>query len=83
MGGETEMPCDIFFCVELHAGNGPGAGVDWFSGLCYLHHKYSQHVLQQTADWTQTWSDWTGSGHQRSTEQVETPQLLQLSHIKH
>lgn len=24
--------------VELHVGLGPGAGVDWLSGLCDLHH---------------------------------------------
>lgn len=69
---ETEISFHIFFYVELHAGIGPGAGVDWLSGLRNLHHWHSQHVLQQAADWTQTWSDWTHRGHQRSAQQVET-----------
>lgn len=51
---ETEISHHIFFSVELHAGIGPGAGVDRLPGLSDLHYRHSQHDLQQTADRAQT-----------------------------
>lgn len=35
----------FFVCPELHDGIGPGAGVDWFSGLCHLHNQRSKYVV--------------------------------------
>ncbi|XP_070407332.1 DENN domain-containing protein 3 isoform X2 [Nothobranchius furzeri] len=40
----------LLYPPDLRDGAGPGSGVDGISGLCYLHHQHTQHVLQQAAD---------------------------------
>lgn len=74
------LPHLLLWIVELHAGIGAGAGVDRLPGLGDLHHRHSQHVLQQTADWTQTRSDWTHCGHQWSTQQVDVIIIIIVSY---